>query len=196
MMEPKDFYFQLIRGAETYFLITPKKYYDTEGCLSDESGVADGVVPQGFSESTESTYEFVGNCDTGRELLLAAGMEEIDFGFHNRVEPMETTDEEEDYHEEDDEEHDIEEDEDENEVENNNPPPEKFIAKRVRLDDDLDALLNEKEDAEAPATPGDYSNMSSDKLLRHLTMMLKCESFEEAAKIRDELNGRGVPIES
>jgi len=170
-MEPKDFYFQLIREGEPHFLITPKQYYNSEGCLSDESGVADGILPQGFCESAESMYEFVGNIDTGRELLLAAGMEEIDFGFNNRVEPVEGGDEEMVNEEFDEEERDVEED-----------------------TNDLDSLLNEDNNCESSTAPGDYSNVPNDKLIRHLKMMLTCESFEEAAKIRDELTSRGVEI--
>lgn len=173
-MEGKEFYFQLVREGckKPFFLITPKKYYDTEGCLSDESGVASEALPEGFSELLESHYEFDGNPDAGRQYLLDAGFEEIDFGFNNRVEPVENGDEE--YH---DEEHEYDDEE--------------------RDEDDLDSLLNETDsNVSAPTAPGDYSNVATDKLMRHLQMMLKCESFEEAAKIRDELNSRGVTIES
>ncbi len=165
-MEPKDFYFELSKNEDqVFFLITPKKYYDTEGCLSDESGIADDVVPQGFCELAESTYEYDGNPETGRQLLISLGMKEIDFGFKPGDPSQEQTDNEEEY---DDENAGEDEPEDEN---------------------DLDSLLKSDN---AAIDQFDYKNISTDKLMRHIKMMLSTDAFEEAAKIRDELNSRGV----
>lgn len=83
-MKPVDFYFQLCAGdggRDHYFLITPKKYFDKTGELSDESGVADDVIPEGFFEELESTYTFDGNPLDGRRNLMALGFTEINFGF-------------------------------------------------------------------------------------------------------------------
>src|ERR1035437_6713907 len=106
-MEPKDFYFQLELAPQenppAAFLITLKKYYDAEGVLSDESGIADEILPEGFGELMESTYEFDGNPQTGREILLNLGMIEIDFGFGQGEIPNEHHDEGEEQNEEDEE---------------------------------------------------------------------------------------------
>ena len=169
-MKPEDFYFQLVFQAESdpqyFFLVTPKAYYDSEGGLSDESGVADEVMPDGFGELMESHYEYNGNAQVGRQILLAQGFKEIDFGFNNPVEPIQGGDDEEDYHEEEADEDDISD---------------------KRYEEDIDYLLKNGE-----SKPFDYKNTSTDKLLRHLKIMLMSDSFEEAAKIRDELISRGV----
>ncbi len=81
-MKPKDFYFEVCRDvSNTFYLITPKSYYDREGCLSGESGIADSVLPQGFYELAESTYDFEGTPEEGRQILLNLGMKEISFGL-------------------------------------------------------------------------------------------------------------------
>ena len=133
-MKPSDFYFQLVHQASgSFFLITPVLYYDTEGCLSDESGVADSVLPKGFYELTESTYEYEGTLETGRQLLIDIGTREIDFGFNNAVEPSESN--EEDYYHEDEE------------------SDEEF--QQHKSDDELDSLLSETE----PTKTFDLQNM-------------------------------------
>jgi len=168
-MKGTDFYFQLIhnpRHEPAYtFLITPKGYYDIEGALSDESGIADGILPEGFGELMESTYEFVGTSEVGRQMLIDIGMTEIDFGFNNPVAPAENN-EEEDYQEEEASEEDY---------------------STEKYEQDIDYLLQHGE-----KKPFDYKETSTDKLFRHLKIMLMSESFEEAAKIRDELTSRGV----
>jgi len=165
-MEPKDFYFQLVHQASSsFFLITPKVIYDLDGCLSDESGVADEVLPDGFYELTESTYEYDGNLETGRQLLIGLGMKEIDFGFNNPVEPMQGGDEMEEGYEGDE-----------------------FFDER-REYNELDTLLKEETE---PTKKFDLQNISTDKLLRHHKIMVMSESFEKAALIRDELHSRGI----
>jgi len=88
-MIPSDFYFQLcytpdsLTATDNYFMITPKEYFDSEGGLSDESGVADDIVPDGFYELQESTYEYDGDALEGRGMLLSLGFIEIDFGFED-----------------------------------------------------------------------------------------------------------------
>ena len=158
-MEAKDFYFELCRKeTDSYFLITPKSYYDKEGGLSDESGVADAVVPEGFYELAESMYEYDGNPETGRQLLIDAGMKEICFGL-GAGEPSSPGMDEEGEHEDDEDDY---------------------------KEDDIERML--KEDTEPDSF--DYKNISTDKLLRHLNVMVSTDAFEEAAKIRDELNSR------
>lgn len=166
-MEPKDFYFQLTHQASgSFFSITPKAVYDLDGCLSDESGVADEVLPEGFYELSESTYEYDGPVETGRQLLIDIGMKEIDFGFNNLVVPMESDEEHEEFHPRDEE---GEEDD----------------------EDDLDMLLAEGIIPNINKEI-DYKNTATDKLLRHHKIMVMSESFEKAAEIRDELHSRGV----
>jgi hypothetical protein len=166
-MEAKDFYFELSRQASGYFfLITPKAYYDAEGCLSDQSGIADAVLPKGFYELTESTYEYEGTSEVGRQILLDLGMKEISFGFQPGEPSAKGGDEMEEGYEEDE-----------------------FFDER-REHNELDTLL--KEDTSNEPHPFDYKNVSTDKLLRHMKMMVETDAFEEAAKIRDELNTRGV----
>lgn len=166
-MEGKDFYFQLVKeeSGEEYFLITSCEYYDKEGCLDDDSGVPDNILPEGFGEMAEAMYEYDGSANKGREILLSIGMKEINFGFE-KGEPSASGD---DYREE------------ENEMEDE----EGEIAERY---DDLDTLLNDKNEP----NPFDYKNVSTDKLLRHRKVMVSTEAYEEAAKIRDELISRGV----
>lgn len=155
-MEPKDFYFELSHNASgTFFLITPVAYYETEGCLSDKSGVADAVLPKGFYELMESTYEYDGNIEIGRQILLDLGFKEISFGLSPGEQSVNSA---------------------------TNPNLENEDD-----DNDLDILLNETPDEPYPF---DYKNVATDKLLRHLKMMVSTDSFEEAAKIRDELNSR------
>ena len=158
-MKPQDFYFELSKNEdEAFFLITPKAYYDKEGCLSDESGLADEILPSGFCELAESTYEYNGTPENGRQLLIDLGMKEISFGFQ-KGEPSNNEDT-------------LEDGEDHEDGEEYN---------------ELDELLKE-DDSEYKAY--DYKNLSTDKLLRHMRVMIDTEAFEEAAKIRDELNSR------
>jgi hypothetical protein len=156
-MKGSDFYFQVINQASgTFFLITPISYYTQEGCLSDESDVAGDILPAstGFYELAESTYQYEGDLETGKKFLIDLGLIQIDFGFHNKVEPEKPNFEEE-YLNED--------------------------------EDELDILL--KEDTAQKTI--DYTDMSTDKLLRHIKIMLLSESFEEAEKIKVELHSRG-----
>src|ERR1035437_2804712 len=169
-MEPKDFYFQLVLAPQenppAAFLITLKKYYDAEGVLSDESSIADEIdeiLPEGFGELMESTYEFDGNPQTGREILLNLGMIEIDFGFGQGEIPNEHHDEGEEQNEEN------EEQDEENE-------------------EDLDYLLGKDELIKNSSF--DYKNLSTDKLLRHKKVMVDNEDYMEAAKIQKELDSR------
>lgn len=193
-MDGKDFYFQLIKEPKPYFLITPKIYYDREGCLSDESGIADGILPMNFSEETESTFSFLGNQDAGRELLLASGFIEIDFGF-GAVEPTDDPDDD-DYPEVDDDDEEEYEEEDEetpedDEVDNrarHNPPPNRHGG----VLDEIDFLLNEKEENQPVANAFDYKNKTTAELIRHKKVMVASESYLEAAKIQTELETRGA----
>jgi len=76
-LKPEDYYFQLDFNSngmvDHYFNITPKGYFDLTGALSDLSGVADHVVPNDFYELMESHYEYDGDPQIGRQLLLNAG---------------------------------------------------------------------------------------------------------------------------
>jgi len=166
-MEPKDLYFQLVEDVTAdppaYFIITPKKYYDAEGCLSDESGFTEGVLPD-FHELAESMFEFDGTPQLGRDILLNLGVTEINFGLNNSVEPIQV-DEDEDYDEGQD--YREEEEEDEN---------------------DLDELL--KDDNKVIPKSFDYANLSTDQLMRHKKVMVDNEDYMEAAKIQKELDSR------
>ena len=164
-MEPKELYFQLVEDVTAdppaYFIITPKQYYDAEGCLSDESGFTEGVLPENFYELAESMFEFDGNPQLGRDILLNLGVTEINFGFNNPVEPVQGGDDDydegQDYHEEDEE-------------------------------NDLDELL--KDDNKVIKKSFDYANLSTDQLMRHKKVMVDNEDYMEAAKIQKELDSR------
>lgn len=158
-MQAKDFYFQLVRQMSgNFFLITPISLYDIDGILSDESGVADEVLPEGFYELTESTYEYQGTPETGRQLLIDIGMKEINFGFQPGEPSLQS----------------------DNEV---------LMEDDVEDDNEIDNLLYYNTDEQHSF---DYNNISTDKLIRHLNVMISTEAFEEAAKIKIELNSRGV----
>jgi len=164
-MEPKDLYFQLVEDVTSdpsaYFLITPKKVYDAEGCLSDESGFAEGVIPESFGELAESMFEFDGTPQLGRDILLNLGVTEINFGFNNAVEPIQGGDEGlEDFENDDENTEDL---------------------------DDLDELLK---DDNIVSKNFDYANLSTDQLLRHKKVMVDNEDYMEAAKIQKELDSR------
>ena len=164
-MKASDFYFQLINDPSSdpscFFLITPRLYYDSEGCLSDESGLADEVLPNKFVELAESTFEYNGPTEHGRQTLIDAGFVEINFGLDS-VKPVENLEGEDDYEETEE-----EEEEDEN---------------------DIDYLL--KQDDVKSSHNLDYSNLPSSQLERHLKAMIQTESFLEAAKIKKELDSR------
>jgi hypothetical protein len=166
-MEPKDLYFQLVEDVTAdppaYFIITPKKYYDAEGCLSDESGFTEGVLPENFYELAESMFEFDGTPQLGRDILINLGVTEINFGFNNPVEPVQGGDD--DYDE--GQEYNGEEDEE--------------------GEDELDKLLN---NGASPVNNFDYKNLSTDQLLRHKKVMVDNEDYMEAAKIQKELDSR------
>lgn len=172
-MKASDFYFQLSKnGDEHFFLITPKAFYDTEGCLSDESGIADEILPVGFGEACESTYEYDGDPDLGRQHLLNIGMKEIDFQFQAGEKSEASNDSEHGEYEE-------------QETEDDNEDPE---------DNEIDNLLYRTPKEREMANPFDYKNVSTDKLLRHLNVMISTEAFEEAAKIQAELNSRKTEV--
>ena len=162
-MEPKDFYFQLVHDrGDDFFFITPKEYYDREGCLPDDSRMTDGFLPQGFGKTQESIYEFEGNPKLGRDILLNLGMVEINFGL-TPGEPVREGDD--DYDE--GQEYNGEEDEE--------------------GEDELDKLLN---NGASPVNNFDYKNLSTDQLLRHKKVMVDNEDYMEAAKIQKELDSR------
>lgn len=163
-MEAKDFYFQLThRELKNFFLITPIEVYNKDGVLSEESGVADEVLPKGFIETQESVYEYEGEPQVGRQILLDLGMQEINFGL------------------------------DEGEPSTNSNDDEGYFYNGERIEeeeyDELKELL--KEDSNEPH-PFDYKNVSTDMLIRHKKMMIETEAYEEAAKIQEELNSRNV----
>lgn len=67
------FYFE-VSPFDKVFFITPKKFYDKNGCLSDKNNVVPkNVLPNGFFELAESTYEYDGLIAEGKESLLKAG---------------------------------------------------------------------------------------------------------------------------
>jgi hypothetical protein len=83
-MEGKDFYFQMMTNDDktVVFLITPKKFYDTEGCLLDVEGAAGEILPRGFTEVQPSFFKYAGNTpEIGKEMLSTIGMIEINFGL-------------------------------------------------------------------------------------------------------------------
>jgi hypothetical protein len=106
-MEGKEFYFQMMTNDDqsVVFLITPKKYYDTEGCLLDVMGAVTEVLPNGFTEVQPSFFKYGGRTpDVGKEMLKTIGMSEINFGLTS-VKPNKSREHEADMADEDDEEH-------------------------------------------------------------------------------------------
>lgn len=67
------YYWQRSRhGDEDVFLITPKEFFDAEGCLDDRHFEAyTDDIPEGFHSLMESTFEFRGNPDEGEKILRA-----------------------------------------------------------------------------------------------------------------------------
>jgi hypothetical protein len=83
-MEGRDFYYQMMTNDDksVVFLITPKKFYDTEGCLIDVAGAANEILPRGFTEMQPSFFRYNGNnVAIGKEMLQTIGMIEINFGL-------------------------------------------------------------------------------------------------------------------
>jgi len=168
-MKPDEFYFQLCYNEPTefspdhFFTITPKAYFDAEGYLSDESGLADEALPIGFFEVMESTYEYEGDPLDGRNKLLEFGFTEINFNL-GECEPYPGT-------------------------ENAGIYPKKPSGKKPSIknkakakpqldwDDDMDDVSK-------------YSTMSNAELTKILIDVVAKEDFESASEIRDELNSR------
>lgn len=74
-----DYYFQVhvdpVDGDS--FIITPKEYFDKTGKILDmEECVPAQILPPGFSELTDSTYEYSGATARGRFTLLTNGFVE------------------------------------------------------------------------------------------------------------------------
>lgn len=79
------FYFQLVLGAEQgqddddyyydpdKFWVVPKDFYDHYHHLDDGCNQSNVPMPFGFSELAEACFEFDGDAEDGRELLIKAG---------------------------------------------------------------------------------------------------------------------------
>lgn len=77
LLKPNEYYFQQVRDDdEDIFLITPKEYFDTNGCLPDLY-MPQQAFPPGFYELCDATFEYDGDSAKGRDLLLAAGFIEL-----------------------------------------------------------------------------------------------------------------------
>lgn len=76
---PADYYFQMRLdpvGGDS-FIITPKAYFDKTGALLDiEECVPTSILPPGFDELTDSTYQYNGTSARGRFALLTNGFVE------------------------------------------------------------------------------------------------------------------------
>ena len=76
---PIDYYFKMIVGdvnctPNDYFIITPKVYWDTNNCLYDDELEIDTLLENnGLYELEESIYEYSGQIQVGRTLLLSLG---------------------------------------------------------------------------------------------------------------------------
>ena len=76
--DPADYYFRMdlnVGGADgPYFSITPKSYFDFNGYLLDsELGIDTLLCNNKFYCMTDSTYEYDGDPNIGRTLLLKLG---------------------------------------------------------------------------------------------------------------------------
>jgi len=121
-MEGKEFYYQVMNDSDgkAVFLITPKAFYDTEGCLFDSMGAVNEILPRGFQEYKPSYFSFPGDPAIAKQMLIVLGMTEINFGLTS-VKPHKSTEHlnEEDNDDEgydDDEPDDDEEEEDDDEI--------------------------------------------------------------------------------
>ena len=81
MAKPSDFYFAVDRAKDPQdewdidtIVITTKAYYDKTGYWCDNDRMKIGtVLPNGFCDIMESVYEYDGNIEEGRQVLLNAG---------------------------------------------------------------------------------------------------------------------------
>ena len=79
---PKDYYFKMHAGNPQdpysdgdFFSITPRSYFDNEGYLLDtELGIDDLLYQNKFYCLTDSTYEYDGDANIGRQKLLSLGL--------------------------------------------------------------------------------------------------------------------------
>lgn len=79
--DPKDYYFRFdpnVGGSDgPYFSITPKEFFDFEGCLLDnELGIDNLLMSHNFMGLTDSMYEYKGDPVVGRNELLKLGLVE------------------------------------------------------------------------------------------------------------------------
>lgn len=155
-MEGKEFYYQhVIKEGKPFFLITPKKYYDTEGALLDVTGAANEILPNGFKEVAPSLFSFTGDAQTGTELLRKQGLIFIDFGF-TAVKPVEGGDDDldDDAHDDNDD-YARDEDEDEDDEEENRHRP--------RPNRDLIAPQFQRPEGQRPAVPNHHEDDIDDE---------------------------------
>lgn len=71
----KETYYYQVSPDGFSISIVSKSFWDANKCLNDR-GIPDGVMPAGFYELCESTYEFDGSTQDGINVLNAAGFVE------------------------------------------------------------------------------------------------------------------------
>jgi hypothetical protein len=130
-MEGKEFYYQVMNDSDgkAVFLITPKAFYDTEGCLFDSMGAVNEILPRGFQEYKPSYFSFPGDPAIAKQMLMVLGMTEINFGLTS-VKPHKST---EHLNEEDDDDEGYDDDDDEGDYDDDDEPDD---------DDEVDAGLH------------------------------------------------------
>lgn len=74
-----QYYFQYYFDPESevpIFLIAEKQHYDKTGYFADDiaADINDTLYPLGFCDIEETSYEYNGSIEEGREKLVALGM--------------------------------------------------------------------------------------------------------------------------
>lgn len=71
---PDELYFAM--SDEGWFLITPKEFWDAHGHMYDQHIECEQLEHAGFYDLDECSWEYDGDPERGREVLLQLGLEE------------------------------------------------------------------------------------------------------------------------
>jgi len=72
--KPEDFYFMVENSGHA--VITPKEYYDQNGCMYDQHLLIDHILPKELGEEMEGAYSFEVSPEEMRDKLLKLGFVE------------------------------------------------------------------------------------------------------------------------
>ena len=194
-MKAQDFYFQIgVHPKDEYcpvtFLITPKAYYDVHTCL-DDSGDEPDNLPEGFSQMSESCFEYNGLPSAGRKKLIDVGAMEYRMFPDNEgaITPIDVAEADRAYSEHQGRGRSYEDMGDgmgEDMPDEEDMEEEGMIEAPVQgAEDEEEENLDEREDVI------EYQNRLKENRIHNLKEDLRvaigADAFEEAAKIRDEI---------